>query len=222
MTKKLLQSLVMMTIAGMSVQPVYGISLWTGEDQATSSLFTDHKARRINDIVTVMISERTNTNRTAEKTTSRETDVEGDVESWFTVSGLGNVFKALLGKKDIGTRQADGSNLPAWKFSTDNEFKGSGELTRSENLSARITCKVVDVLPNSNLLIEGTQNVTIERDEHTILLRGVVRPADITADNLVYSYNVADAQITFLGEGAVGSKQKRGFFEWLTDTVWPF
>lgn len=210
-------------------------SLWSEDQGVVSSMFTDRKAKRLNDIVTVLISEQTTTARSADKSTGRDSSIDGTVSSWFTIKGLTDVVKNVLGFKDtnpaktivdgnheLGTKQADSTNLPAWKISTKNEHKGSGSLSRKDSVSARITCKVIEILPNNNLVIEGKQNVTVDRDLQTIVFKGVIRPDDISASNTIYSYNVADAEINFGGKGSIADKQKRGVFEFLGDLIWPF
>ena len=211
-------------IIGAGCKVSYANSLWVGQSATTSSLFVDHKARQVNDIITVIISETSSATRSASTTTGRETKVDGKVENWFTISNFKNIFKSILSldSKDSKTKQADTSNLPLWKFSSKNDYKGTGTTARNDILSAKIACKVIEVLPNKNLIIEGSQSVVVNAEEQNIVLNGVIRPEDITADDTVYSYNVCDAKISYYGKGPLGAKQRRGFFEWLGDIIWPF
>ncbi|RKY37747.1 MAG: flagellar biosynthesis protein FlgH [Candidatus Omnitrophota bacterium] len=202
---------------------VYAVSLWQAENAQSASFFVDHKARQIDDIITVLISENSSASRTASTKTGRSSQVEDKIEQWFTVNGLRNVFKGLLGKgTDVQSDPANSSILPQIKLSAKKDFQGSGTTSRNDKFKARITCKVVDVLPNNNLVIEGKQNVSVNAEEQIIVLNGVVRSEDVSAGNIVYSYNVADAKISYLGKGPIGDKQKRGFLEWFGDTIWPF
>lgn len=210
-------------------------SLW--DENSSGSMFLDRKGRHVNDIVTVLISEQTVTARSANKSTEYDTSIDGKVENWFTISGVVDVVKSLLGlskssgvpgsevvdrEAQLGTTQADTTNLPVWKLSAAHEHKGSGTMSRSDTISARITCRIVEVLPNNNFVIEGQQNLTVDKDIQTIVFKGIVRPDDINADNTVYSYNVAESEISFGGKGPIADKQRRGIFETITDIIWPF
>ena len=106
--------------------------------------------------------------------------------------------------------------------SASSKFDGSGSTTRKENLNATITAKVVDVLPNGNLLIEGRRNVKVNNEDQVILIEGTVRPKDISTDNVVNSSYVADARITYTGKGIISDRQSPGWLMNLVDKIWPF
>ena len=89
-------------------------------------------------------------------------------------------------------------------------------------MSATISAKVVDLLPNGNLAIEGKREIYINNEKKEILLQGVVRPRDIAYDNSVYSTQVADAKVIYTGIGVIGEKQRPGWMVRLFDIVWPF
>jgi flagellar L-ring protein precursor FlgH len=82
--------------------------------------------------------------------------------------------------------------------------------------------RVIDVLPNQNLVIEGKRQTSFGGETQDIILRGIVRPADITANNTVFSYNVADATIKFSGKGAVSETQRKGWFTRVWEKLTPF
>jgi flagellar L-ring protein precursor FlgH len=102
------------------------------------------------------------------------------------------------------------------------KFEGSGSTTRKENLNATITAQVVDVLANGNLLIEGRRSVMVNNEDQIILLEGIVRPQDISANNIVYSAQIADARITYTGKGIISERQRPGWLMNILDYVWPF
>jgi len=204
-------------------QAVSAMSLWQSQEADPASLFSDSKARFINDLITVMVSETSTATRTATTTTGRETTADGKVESWFGVKGIWNIVKSFFGKGgDVKTTQPDTTNLPAWKLSATHDFKGTGTTLRNDAITAKITCKVIEVLPNKNLVIEGKQSVSVNAEEQMLVLSGIIRPQDVTVDNTVYSYNVMDAKISYSGKGPLGDKQRRGVFEWVGDVLWPF
>jgi flagellar L-ring protein precursor FlgH len=199
------------------------VSLWQGEMAVTSSLFTDRKARQINDIITVVISEQSTATRTATTTTGRQTTVDGKVDNWLTIDNLRNLLRGIVSKgNDVKADQPNASNLPLWKLSAKHDFSGTGNTLRNDRFEAKITCLVKEILPNNNLVIQGQQSVTVNAEDQTIVLTGIVRPEDVTASNIVYSYNVADAKIQYAGKGPLGDKQRRGFFEFIGDVFWPF
>lgn len=203
----------------LQAEPAHAVSLWSER----SELFIDHRAHRIDDLVTVLISETSSASRTATTTTGRESTIDDKVENWFSIDGLKNALNGLIHSgNDVKSQPANTANLPAAKLSAKHDFSGTGTTSRNDNFVAKLACKVVEVLPNGNLVIEGTQSVTINAEEQMIVLRGTVRPEDVTPSNTVASYNVADAKIAYNGKGPLGDKQRRGFLQWLGDKVWPF
>jgi len=105
---------------------------------------------------------------------------------------------------------------------TKNDFEGSGETTRNGFLTATITARVVDVLGNGNLAIEGKREVVINEEKREILVQGIVRPRDLDYNNSVASSLIADAKIIYTGVGIVSEKQKPGWMARIVDAVWPF
>ena len=205
----------------MSMSAAHATSLW---NDSKGDLFSNRKARKVGDIVTVMVSEQTSTNRKATKSTSKDSSVDGKVESWFTVNGIVGAFKNIfsLGGAPEVKGQSTSSNLPAWKVGSKHQFDGEGTLTRKDTVTARISCTVQEVMSNGYLRIAGKQQLMVDGDRQDLTLSGIVREEDVRADNTVFSYNVADANIVFGGTGAVADKQKRGILEKAGDFLWPF
>jgi flagellar L-ring protein precursor FlgH len=80
-------------------------------------------------------------------------------------------------------------------------------------VSTKISATVDSVLANGNLVIQGSRKITINGNEQTVYIKGIVRSSDISPDNLVYSYNISEAQIVFKGDGKINDSQSPG---WLT------
>ena len=99
---------------------------------------------------------------------------------------------------------------PAIKSTSKSEFKGKGDTNREGSLVATITAKVVEVLPNSNLVLEARKELTINNEKQILVLSGLARPDDISSDNTIYSNKIADAQVYYLGDGVIQDKQGPG------------
>ncbi len=85
-----------------------------------------------------------------------------------------------------------------------------------------IAGRVVKVLENGNLLIEGRKQVTINDEDQYIVITGIIRPQDVSPDNTVDSKNIADARIIYTGAGVVTDKQRPGWGTRILDWIWPF
>ena len=182
-------------------------SIW----QASSSSITDDfKARRKGDIITIVISETASASKEATTDTSRGSSVNAGIPNFMGLEKVG------LLKNNIG----DLSKLI--NASVDSQYQGSGSTSRKENLNATITARVIDVIPNGNLLIEGRRNVKVNNEDQEIVLEGIVRPRDIAANNTVNSVFVADAKISYTGKGIISDRQSPGWLMNIVDKLWPF
>ena len=184
-------------------------SLWS-EGRVRVIIGMDGNARRVGDLITVDISEQTRTELVADTESSRESSVGGGIGSFFgVVNGITSANPNLGGQ--IGL-QANGAA----------EYRGDGSTRREGLLTGQLTCRVMSVQPNGNLVIWGTKEIEVNRETQYLVLTGVVRPRDIQADNTVFSHLVAEARIVFDGEGVVGDKQGPGIGHRVMDHVWPF
>ena len=182
-------------------------SIWRGVN-SNSNFLGDHRARGVGDIITVKIVEVTSATEKAETTTKRTSG---------TTAGIPHLF-------GLETNNYPSSINPSKMIdaSSKNDFAGSGETKRGGSLTATITARVVDVLPNGNLAVEGKREININNEKKEILLQGIVRPRDLAYDNSVFSTQIADAKIIYTGIGVVGEKQSPGWLARVFDVVWPF
>ena len=185
-------------------------SLWRG-NSIVNSLYTDPKARGVNDIVMISVSESSSASNKAGLTTSKKNSTSMGIDSFL---GLETDLKGKL------TDSFDPKSL--FGATTNNSNEGSGEATRSSTLSTYIAARVVDVMPNGNLVIEARKEVMVNKEKQTVVLRGIVRPRDISYDNVVASSAIADMQINFAGRGPVSEQTRRGWLSWILNLVWPF
>ncbi len=182
-------------------------SLWT---ENKGSLFGDIKARAVGDILTVAIFEQASASREATTETSRSSDNEAGISKFFGLeANLANLNSAI-----------DPTQLIATNY--ENDFEGSGSTSRKENLVATLSTRVVEVFPNGNLRIEGGKTITVNREEQIIVLTGIVRPNDISTQNIINSKYVLDAKIAYTGKGVISDKQGPGWMTRILDNVWPF
>lgn len=186
-------SLLAVLVLFAATSPVSAGSLWSDGD----SLFADTKARRVGDLVTMIIVER------AQATQSATTEAGQD----------GSVQVGPISIADIVPV------IPPITASGSDSSRAQGSTTRGGSLNARMTAQVVEVLPNGNLVIEGRQTIIVNGEEQIIVVSGQVRPQDIAPDNTVLSTFVADATIAYYGTGPVAEKQQPGLltrlFNWL-------
>ena len=183
-------------------------SLW---NQSNGSMFTDRKAQRVGDILTVLISETSSATKEAATSTSRNTSMSASIPNFF---GLEN--------DDIwnGYTPIDLSNLVNADF--ENGFDGSGSTSREENLTASLTTQVVGQYPNGQLKIRGGKEVMVNNEVQIIYLTGIIRPVDITAANTVSSTKILNARISYTGKGSISDKQSPGWAMRVLDNIWPF
>lgn len=162
------------------------------QDVVHRSLFSDQKAFKVGDVLTIIVVEVSSAESKAERDASRSGNING------SVSGSG-----ALGF------------IPETGFSigTGNEFKGQGSTSTRGAVKARLSAKVVGIDPVGNLVIEGKRVVNVNGDVQIIKIKGVVRPSDVNWDNTIYSYNIANAEIELTGKGMIYRNQSPS---WIT------
>ena len=168
-------------------------------------LLEDLKARRIGDMLTVVLDEQTDAEKKAETDTDKRTGQ--------TITGT-----TLLG--DTITR--DGEAIVT-DLQSDYIFAGGGESTQSNSLTGSVTVTVVDVLGNGNLSVQGEKWIHINQGEEYVRLRGIVRPIDISPDNTISSVRVANAQIQYSGDSTLNDANEKGWLSKFFNSKWmPF
>jgi flagellar L-ring protein precursor FlgH len=170
------------------------------------NLYDDWKARRVNDLVTIRVSENTAASSTANTQTGRKSSMEGSVSNLFGVESHVNSipFSNMLDAK------------------SDAQFKGEGTTNRSGTLTAFLAARVREVLPNGDLVIQGIKEVKINNERQMLSLMGIVRPQDISPNNIVASTNIANMQILLEGKGIVSENIRPGFLFKILSKFWPF
>lgn len=163
-----------------------------------SSLFSDQKAAHVGDAITILVVESSQASNDAETSAGR-------------TSSLG-----LSGQANVGNAAGQGGSV---SLGTNNDFKGSGSTKTTGMIQTKISATVDSVLQNGNMIIKGSRKISINGEEQTIFIKGLVRASDIMPDNSIMSYNIAEAEITFKGDGMINKVQSPGwltkFFHWI-------
>jgi len=184
-----------------------GDSLW--KDDAPPSMFADKRAAKPGDIITILVQE----SQTASKDNSTKTSKSSGVDASIASFLYGPAASGLLTK---------GGKYPAMKFDGKQSFDGGGSINNSEKITARIAVKVVDVLPNRQMIIEGRRETSFSGEKQEAILHGMVRSEDVMANNTVFSYDVADATIKYLSKGTISDNTRKGWFMRVWEKVTPF
>lgn len=179
---------------------LFAVDVWAQDmrSNAFSSLFSDQKASRVGDAITIYVVEASQASNDASTSASRSSDLSLGAKGTVGTSALPNVDLSI------------GSN---------NDFSGSGSTRTTGMIKTKISATIDSVLANGNLLIKGSRKISINGEEQLIFIKGVVRSSDIMADNSIMSYNISEAEITLEGSGLIDSSQRPGWltkiFHWL-------
>ena len=190
--KKLLLALFICPIILTGHEIAFGDSLYPIE--GTSSVYTEKRARRVGDVITVMIQE---TNHATNAASSQ------DQKSGSLVVGAGTGFLGSTNFLNNNINQNIGLGGGV-------NHQGQGTSSRSSTVTGQMTAKIISVLPSGNYLIEGTRYVEVNDEKQTIEVTGEIRPDDIASDNSVLSTRVANARIKFTGTGPASETSKPG------------
>ena len=166
-----------------------------------AALYEGTRARRVGDPLTIVLVERT----AASKSASSKLDSGGGLSITPPTTGSLALFQ--------GT---DAS------ISSKRNFGGTGATDQSNTLSGEVSVTVSQVLPNGTMLIQGQKRVTLNRGDEFVQIKGLIRVADIDANNRVLSTRVADAQIAYTGKGDVARASRQGWLGRFFSVVSPF
>ncbi len=184
-------------------------SLWTSETLSDGTLYTDQVARRRGDLITILVQETTAISETQKTETKRTLAADASGSTTGGVSGTPAVTGAA-------------TTLPTLALDSSKNFKGEGKVEQAGSVKATVTGRVVDVLDNGNLVVEGRRAVKVNDDTKTILITGIIRTADIRSDNTVLSEKLHNFQVSIEGDGPLARSQGPGFLGKILDVVWPF
>lgn len=186
-----------------SIVPVLVLAALVGEASQAQSLFdegswrglvADNKAYREGDVLTVQVLENSVASTSADTGTRRNNHLQADLAH--------------------GSRRVAETAL-----SVAGDFDGGGRTQRASRLLTTVTVTVQEVLASGLLRVAGTQAVTVNDELQRVTLEGLVRPLDITDGNVVTSTRIAQARITYVGEGDLTERGRRSWWRKLLDAV---
>lgn len=196
-------------LAGMALAgPCAAQSLWEKRDPAKAFLFHDVQARRVGDLLTLLISETTDVANQEQRKLGKTTDSSSKFGFAHSASGVfGN---------------SSGDVAEDFSSSSDRNFDGSAKFSSARAFVDQVTVTVTDVLPNGNLVISGKRRVDVDGDERDLVVTGIVRYWDIRANNTITSRYVSGLKMTYEGSGTEKRFTKQGWLGKAANKLWPF
>jgi flagellar L-ring protein precursor FlgH len=176
-------------------------------NQGPIGLIANKTAMRAGDLVTILISETQDLKNEESSALAKASNLDLQLTNFDIKPNAFGTFPRIAGKSD-------------------DNFTGTANYSKKGNFQARVTALVVDVLPNGNLVVNGRREIKIDKETKLIEFSGVIRRYDVKADNTIESELVANAKVSYTGNGPMtNSTNRRGLGAWLHDAltwVWPF
>lgn len=186
-------------------------SLW---QRGSGGFFADQRATKVGDILTILID------IDDEASLSNASDRERSGSSEFTKPtffGYGSKLHNIL----PGVKEGEVPDKLV-ETSSQTQASGSGSINRNESISLKVAALVVQMLPNGNLVVAGRQEVKVNQELRELRVAGIIRPQDINMNNTISYEKIAEARITYGGEGSISRQQLRGYGEGVVDIVLPY
>ena len=170
-----------------------------------NNIYSDSKAHRVGDIISVILSESTQAQKNAKTELKKENSAKLD-----PIVGLG------------GTNVTFKDDSIQFGLNQNSNFKGDSKTNQGNSLSGNISVHVLKVLPNGNLMIRGEKWMTLNNGDEYIRLTGIIRSKDISSNNTIVSSKVANARIQYAGTGTFADVQEQGWLsKFFNSTWWP-
>jgi len=183
-------------------------SLWRSGSRA---FFRDQRAARVGDILTVLINVADSAKVNNTTTRSRSNSESAGMNNLFGYeSYLGKVFPDAVDNTSLADLDSTSSS------------SGDGSVDRKETIDLTVAAVVTQVLPNGNMVIAGRQQVRVNYEVRDLLVSGIVRPEDISNINTIQHTQIAEARISYGGEGQISDVQQARYGQQLFDIIMPF
>lgn len=169
-------------------------------------LFENPTARRVGDLVTVRLEERTTAAKSAKTSISKSTSSQ--------------IPGPIIGGRPV---TVNGVPILETDLGSEHEFDGQGDSQQSNRLDGSIAVTVVARLPNGNLVVQGQKWLQLNQGKEFVRIEGVIRPIDLEPDNSVPSWKVADAKIAYGGRGVLNDANAKGWLaRFFSSPLMPF
>jgi len=183
-------------------------SLWRHADPSMVFLFSDTSARRVGDLLTVIVRENTDVDNKDQRALQKNSDA--------------NVAFDVQANSSSDSAASAGSAAFDTQLASDRLFGGSSTYSVEQEFSDRITVSVLDVLPNGNLVIGGKRHRHLAGEARVLVISGIVRTIDIRADNTVESQFIGNFNVDYEGHGPESHFSNQGWLGRTANKIWPF
>jgi flagellar L-ring protein precursor FlgH len=183
-------------------------SLWASNRQ---TFFKDQRANNVGDILTIIIDIDDEADIANKSERSRSADENAGIDNLL---GIESQLTKFLPEGVTGSNLVD--------FDTTSKSKGSGKTEREEEVRMKLAATVTQILPNGNMLIQGRQEVRVNFEKRILELAGIIRPEDITTDNSISYDKIAEARISYGGQGQITDVQQPRYGQQVYDILFPF
>lgn len=183
-------------------------SLWDGSRR---TFFKDQRAAQVGDIITVLIDVKDKAEMDNESKRSRASGEDASLNKLLGLeASLGQVLPEAIDPTNLVQAEAGSSHA------------GKGSVDREEKITLKMAAVVTQKLPNGNMVLHGRQEIAVNYEKRVLGLDGVIRPEDISVDNTISYEKIAEARITYGGEGQISDVQQPRYGQQLYDVLFPF
>lgn len=183
-------------------------SIWERRDSRIGYLFMDNRARRVGDLLTVVVREVTGASTTEERKLDKTNANSGKFNFAGKTATTGAAKEAAA---ELSSDQ-----------SSERKFSGSAGYENDRRFLDQMTVTVVDVLPNGNLIIEGYRKRVVSNETRMLRISGVVRVNDVDLKNSIESKSIANFSVDYVGSGVESRFTNQGWLGRVGNKVWPW
>jgi len=200
-------------LLALAAAPARADSLWPAAGEPGFQWFSDTKARRVGDIVTILIKEQSTATTDLSQSEQKDTATTAVIKQICHVLGI---------NKGGDTSSTGDTGLPSVDWNSARKFDAKAKAESKEALELQVSAVVKEILPNGNLIVEGHREIRHDYDRRLIHISGLVRPTDITPSNTVLSEHIAQARVSYEGDGPASQTKNKGWANRILEAMWPF
>lgn len=168
----------------------------------------------LHDLVQIVVQETSNARSRAKLDTEKEYALKGKIAKWPHLD--------IMDLLNLQLRQGSGDNVPEVDLSFDKEFEGKGDYERRDDLTARLTAEVIEILPNGHLVLEARTSIRNDQENLILKVTGICRPQDVTAANTILSNQLHDLVIDKVHTGELRRASEKGLIAKVFDALFAF